>query len=224
MPVIQNILRKFQIALCVLIADMKKAFLQIKIREEDSHLLLVKWWKQATDGTFESQLNRFHWLPWELISAPFILNTAVRFLFIEYPKLHPEAAEDMEDHCQTTHGNILSFGKTKEEIQRKMQVAIAALEKGKMIIFKFRNHPKDAADKSITETDPDGSLPKEEFRILGLWYNTTSDELRSAFERIHDSDCKPILQNQHIAGIVVTPHTTKTRTRCKNILVLTRIF
>jgi hypothetical protein len=42
MPVIQNILWKFQIAPCVLIADIKKAFLQIQIREQDRNLLLVE--------------------------------------------------------------------------------------------------------------------------------------------------------------------------------------
>jgi hypothetical protein len=49
MRVIKNILRRFQLTLCVLIADIKKAFLQIQIREQDGDLLLVEWWKDLME-------------------------------------------------------------------------------------------------------------------------------------------------------------------------------
>ncbi len=201
MPVIQNILRRFQITPCVLIADIKKAFLQIQIGEQDRDLLLVEWWKEGSDGTYESKLYRFHRLPWGLISAPFILNAVVRFLYKEYAKQHPETQEDVDDLCQTTYvDDILAFRKTKEEVQRKMRIAVAALSLGKMLAFKFRSHPKSAADELIQEIEPGAKPSSEEFKVLGLWYNTTTDELWS--EHIHDFDTKHVLRKRHIAGIV----------------------
>ena len=95
----------------------------------------------------ETQLYRFHHLPWGLISAPFILNAVIQFLYKEYATKHPESAKDIEDLSSTTYvDDIIAFGVTEEDILRKMRVAIAALSEGQMVVTKFRSHPKTAAD------------------------------------------------------------------------------
>jgi hypothetical protein len=127
----------------------------------------------------------------------------IRFLYKEYAKQHPEPQEDVDNLCQTTYvDDILAFGKTKEDVQRKMRIAVAALSLGKMLAFKFRSHPKTAADELIQEIKPGTKPSSKEFKVLGLWYNTTTDELWSAFEHIHDFDTKPVLRKRHIVGIV----------------------
>jgi hypothetical protein len=58
------------------------------------------------------------------------------------------------------------------------------------------------ADELIQELEPGGPPSVEEFKILGMWYNTTTDQIWCAFEHIHDFDSKGTLQKRHIAGIV----------------------
>ena len=114
----------------------------------------------------------------------------------EYATKHPESAQDIEDLSSTTYvDDIIAFGATEEDILRKMRVAIAALSEGQMVVTKFRSHPKTAADTLIDELHPGTPPSQVEFKTLGLWYNTTTDEIWSAFEHIHDFDTKEILKN-----------------------------
>jgi hypothetical protein len=203
MPLLQNILRRFQVAPAIVIADIKKAFLQISIREEERDLRLIDWWEEQPDGSWKSVLYRFHRLPWGLISAPFILNACVRFLYMKYAREHPEHEEIIKDLMQTTYvDDINSFDETGPAAKPKIVVARAALEPAHMRVTKFRSHPKCLADELIQEFEPGGPPSVEEFKILGMWYNTITDQIWCAFEHIHDFDSKGTLQKRHIAGIV----------------------
>ena len=51
--------------------------MQVGIKECDRNLLLIRWWKEKQDGTWETVYYRFHRLPWGIISAPFVLNAVV---------------------------------------------------------------------------------------------------------------------------------------------------
>jgi hypothetical protein len=199
MPLLQNILRRFQVAPALVIADIKKAFLQMSIREEERDLLL----EEQKDGSWKSVLYRFHRLPWGLISAPFILNATVRFLYQKYAQEHPEYADIIKDLMLTTYvDDINSFADKGPDAQLKIKVARWALEPAHMRVTKFRSHPKHLAVELIQEFEPGGPPSVEEFKILGMWYNTTTDQIWCAFEHIHDFDSKGTLQKRHIAGIV----------------------
>jgi hypothetical protein len=124
MPLLQNILRCFQVAPALVIADIKKAFLQISIREDERDLLLVDWWEEQKDGSWKSVLYRFHRLPWGLISAPFIWNATVRFLYQKYAQEDPEYAEIIKDLMLTTYvDDINSFADKGPDAQLKIKVA-----------------------------------------------------------------------------------------------------
>ncbi len=152
MPLLQHILRRFQVTPMMMIADIKKAFLQVSIREEERDLLLVDWWTQLEDGTWKSCLYRFHRLPWGLISAPFILNAVIRFLYKEYAALHPEYSTIIADLCISTYvDDILAFGTTSAEIKLKIWVAREALKPGQFLVTKLRSHPREAADELMDE-------------------------------------------------------------------------
>jgi hypothetical protein len=112
------------VAPALVIADIKKAFLQISIREDERDLLLVDWWEEQKDGSWKSVLYRFHRLPWGLISAPFIWNATVRFLYQKYAQEDPEYAEIIKDLMLTTYvDDINSFADKGPDAQLKIKVA-----------------------------------------------------------------------------------------------------
>jgi hypothetical protein len=179
LPVIQDVLRRFQRFPNFVIGDIKKAFMQVGIRESDRNLLLVRWWEEQEDGSWKTVFYRFKRLPWGIISAPFVLNAVVRYLYDKYAKLHPELAEDIAELKRSTYvDDILAFGKTPEEAARKMNIAVDALAAGQMQVTKFRSHPCQIADElSVRDVFSKGEPSADTFKVLGLWYQSSTDEI-----------------------------------------------
>ena len=59
----------------VLTGDLKKAFLQIRIRKEDRGVLQFHWINNVKNQ--EMQVSRFTRLPFGLTQSPFILNGTI---------------------------------------------------------------------------------------------------------------------------------------------------
>ena len=179
--------------------------MQVGIKECDRNLLLIRWWKEKEDGTWETMYYRFHRLPWGIISAPFVLNAVVRYLYDKYAEKFPEYLDDISELKRSTYvDDILAFGKTDEEAHKRMTLAIDALEAGQMHVTKFRSHPSSIADELCKKDRywKEGEKTPETFKVLGIWYNSSKDEIWSAFEHLHDFDTKPHLRKRHLAGIV----------------------
>jgi hypothetical protein len=179
-----------------IIADIEKAFLQIQLHHEDSHLLNFRW-VENINNSWETTFYRFIRLPWGIVAAPFVLNAVIRYLYLEYAQSHPESADLIEKLIKNTYmDDIFTPAESEEEAIQAAQISVQALKSGLFNVTKFRSFPGHLAQVISPES---GLVP--EYKVLGVRYFSGDDACAPGLDSIHEFDQLTTLTKKQIAGI-----------------------
>ena len=78
LTLVYDILLRFRLQKIVLISDIKQAFLNVGIREEDCDYIRFLWFKDIFSENPEITVYRFLRVVFGLICSPFLLNATVK--------------------------------------------------------------------------------------------------------------------------------------------------
>ena len=191
-PHLQNLLwsvliraRFYPIAIA---GDIQKAFLQIRIKEEERDSLRFHW---RRSGHFETEVYRFTRALFGLTSSPFLLEGVISQHLARWGAQCPETVNSKEIRDGLYVDDLLTGGATVEEVQAKKQTIIAICEDATFKLHKWHSN----AEELEMNSDPPGghhelSYAKQqlgtsssETKLLGLPWNKKRDTLAVAFPR-----------------------------------------
>ena len=189
-PPLQNLLwsvliraRFYPIAMA---GDIQKAFLQIRIKEEERDSLRFHW---RRPGHSETEVYRFTRALFGLTSSPFLLGGVISQHLARWEAQCPETVKEIRDGLYVD--DLLTGGSTVEEVQAKKQTIIAVFEDATFKLHKWHSN----AEELERNSDPPGghdelSYAKQqlgtsssETKLLGLPWNKKRDTLAVAFPR-----------------------------------------
>ncbi|GFT68800.1 DUF5641 domain-containing protein [Trichonephila clavipes] len=96
---------KFRLNAIGVISDIRKAFLQTSVAEEDQDFLRFLWWEDYEKKKFE--ISRHRRLVFGLTCCPFILAAVLNYHLEETKKYFPDTSEKLKnsfyvDNCVTS--------------------------------------------------------------------------------------------------------------------------
>ena len=94
-PLIFDILLRFRQLKVALVGDIAKAFLNIKVNENDRNCLRFLWLKDITAKEPEVIVLRFNRVVFGVNSSPFLLNAVLRYHLSSFQDVDPEFVENM---------------------------------------------------------------------------------------------------------------------------------
>ena len=100
LPELFGILIRFRRFPITLTADIEKAFLQIKINDDDRDALRFFWDGDDIANENQGNVSEYRWtrLPFGLTCSPFLLNVVVKRILKESQSLYPETVEKISEN------------------------------------------------------------------------------------------------------------------------------
>ena len=168
------------VALC---GDLKQAFLQIRIREEDRDALRFHWINNKDPAQIE--VLRFTRALFGLVQSPFLLGATIEEHLSSSEGNHP--AEVAEIRRSLYVDDVISGASTVEEAQHLKNVAVSVFGEANFELHKWHSNAAELETDRV-EKDADQSYAKEqlgvlanETKMLGLAWNKTEDSLGVTF-------------------------------------------
>lgn len=167
--------RSFPVAIT---GDMEKAFLQIRIRENERDALRFHWRKDPHDVV---EVLRFTRVLFGLVSSPFLLGGVLEAHLDQWEKIAPKAAAELRKSLYVD--DIITGGNTIQEAKQRKTEAIEILGDATFSLHKWASNAKELED----DNDPKGEnaeqtvakqqLETKETKILGIIWNKENDTL-----------------------------------------------
>ena len=184
-PSLQNLLwnvlirnRFSPIALC---GDIKKAFLQVHIKEEDRDALRFHWIKNKDPNQIETY--RFTRALFGLGQSPFILGGTIKNHLDESKNEHPTEVEEIEKGMYVD--DIISGGETIPEVHHLKHSMMLILGEAKFQLHKWHSNVAELEDNHVgndqTYAKSQLGVKPKETKILGVLWNKSTDEIAVTF-------------------------------------------
>ncbi len=207
LPPLQDVLLRFRKFKYFIMADIEKAFLQIKLPPQDVGLMVFRWFNYNEENQkWEPHFYTFAHLIWGIICAPFMLNCVVRFLLKGEATRNPTDESAIEEISQNIYvDDVLSMDNDEERTKEKAELTKRVLEQGKFRLTKYRSFPQHLA----TKFDLEAETIKERYKILGIRYFPSTDQIAPCFDNLHAFDQLEAWTKAHAAGIgarIFDPH------------------
>ena len=173
------------VALC---ADLRKAFLQIRIRECERDILRFYWIKNQ--NVSDTEILRFTRLVFGLIQSPFILEAILQSHLSKYEKTYPKEIEEIKNSMYVD--DMISGGNNEAEVVYLKNSAKTIFKEGGFVLHKWHsNNPRLEANAKQQL----GSKSSET-KVLGIHWNKVRDtfELRFPLEK-YKATKRGILKN-----------------------------
>ena len=168
LPQVMDILLKFRLRKFPYTSDIRRAFLQIGVREADRDVLRFLWKK---DGSVSDL--RFQRLPFGVVSCPFLLQAVILHHLCTFPD--DRLAEEMKESFYMD--NFFGSADSAEEAVTKSGHACSIMEKAGMQLREWTSSSVEVRE----EWERDGSLSlsssKSTSPLLGLTWNLSDDSL-----------------------------------------------
>ena len=168
------------VALC---GDLKQAFLQVRIREEDRDALRFHWIKNRDPAQIE--VMRFTRALFGLVQSPFLLGATIEEHLNSFENNHP--AEVNEIRRSLYVDDVISGACTVEQAQHLKDTAISVFGEANFELHKWHSNAGEL-ETEREEMDVDQSYAKEqlgvranETKMLGLAWNKSEDSLGVTF-------------------------------------------
>ena len=116
--------------------DIKQAFLQVRIREEDRDALRFHWLKDLTTETVE--VLRFTRALFGLTSSPFLLGGVIQHLLGSCRSAYPDIVKELERSLYVD--DLISGGPTSEKAQQVKSTAIEIFAQGTFELHKWHSN------------------------------------------------------------------------------------
>ena len=169
------------VALC---GDMKKAFLQVHVREKDRDVLRFHWIKNQDQNQIVTY--RFTRSIWGLNQSPFILGGTVEEHLTLYENIHPEVVSEIRNSLYVD--DMISGGFNETEVRTLKQLAIKIFAEAKFTLHKWHSNISSLEsdincdnEQSQTYAKSQLGVKQNETKILGLVWDKIADTISVAF-------------------------------------------
>ena len=167
-----SVLIRFRMFKVVLVADIRKAFLQISLTAEDRDVTRFLW---REDGKMTNPLKvyRFTRVPFGLTSSPFLLHATIIHHLNKYKDKYPLTVSKLLEAFYVD--DMLTGAETEEEAVQLVEEGDLIMKEANMELTKWNTNSSYLFD--IIKT-LNADLPSKEtsFKLLGLMWNKNSDE------------------------------------------------
>ena len=178
-----NILVRVRFHPVVITGDLQKAFLQIRIREEERDALRFHW-KHPHQSNVETY--RFTRALFGLTSSLFLLGGVINQHLISWEEKHPEIVEELRRSLYVD--DLLTGGATVEEAQIKKSIAKKIFENATFKLHKWHSNVSELEMENVPDRQEELSFAKQqlgtrstETKMLELPWNKTNDTLKVVF-------------------------------------------
>lgn len=166
--------------------DIQKAFLQIRIKEEERDSLRFHW-RRPNHSNIE--IYRFTRALFGLTSSPFLLGGVINAHLDKWEARQPEIVKELRDVLYVD--DLLTGGATVEEVQIKKQVATEIFNDATFTLHKWHSNAEELeSDKDHPQSKDELSYAKQqlgttasETKMLGVPWDKKNDTLKIAFPR-----------------------------------------
>lgn len=171
----------------VIIGDIKKAFLQIKLKlEEDRNRFCIFWEENGKLHTY-----RYTSICFGLAASPFILNYIIKYHVSQYP-------DDLVSRYLLSRfyvDNYICTSSSFEELKEVYSKSVSRMEEGGFYLCSFNsNHPD--LFQPMENGQRTSSHNCDDERVLGYFYNFKTDNLKlSDFELTPVNTKRDLLSN-----------------------------
>ena len=165
LPSLIEILLRFRRKKIALTADIKQAFLQVKIQDSDRHVLRFLW--ETEEGVREMFFER---VPFGTTSSPFLLNATIKYHLGMYE--NSSVKRELETNLYVD--DFITCADTKEEITELISQSKSIMEEAGMKLTKWTSSADIFAEASQKEFDfkTESNSPT---KVLGLSWSPQND-------------------------------------------------
>lgn len=165
-----GLLMRFRLNKVALIADVKKAFLQVGLQPEDRDVTRFVWLKDATKPALENniQVLRFTRVPFGMISSPFLLAATVK---CHLNRADTPVAKKISDNMYVD--NMITGVATPEQPDEFYKEAKSVFQSSSMNLCEWASNSKEFL-QSIPESDRTSG---DTIKVLGTTWNMNSDTI-----------------------------------------------
>ena len=157
--------------------DIRKAFLQIRIRESERDALRFHWQREENAEIDTLRLTR---ALFGLVSSPFLLGGVLEYQLDAWEKKYPKWVKKL---CRSLYvDDLLMGGQTILEAKTRKEKAIEILSDATFQLHKWHSNATELEED--VETDDDPSFAKQqlgvrpnETKMLGMKWNKREDTL-----------------------------------------------
>ena len=165
--------------------DIKQAFLQVRIREEDRDALRFHWLKDLNSQTVEAL--RFTRALFGLTCSPFLLGGVVQHLLESFRENYPEIVREIERSLYVD--DLISGGPTRAKAETIKSASMEIFAKGTFKLHKWHSNVKELETACSLPVPEEETYAKEQLRtsrkegasMLGLQWNKESDTISVNF-------------------------------------------
>ncbi|XP_065056348.1 uncharacterized protein LOC135684356 [Rhopilema esculentum] len=198
-----DVLVKFRTKVIALTADIEKAFLQIGIKQEDRDFLRFLWYDEPQSANRSIVQLRYARLPFGLRPSPAVLGSVLLQHVSSYQEKNPEIVKVLKGLFVD---DLSTGGETVDKAYEIYQQSKQVMKEGNFNLRKWNSNSQELIErirKSEGQATTGGSDPKlgeedqsyvqsciglsadnETVKILGLHWNSSSDEICYDFTEI----------------------------------------
>ncbi|EYC07260.1 hypothetical protein Y032_0071g556 [Ancylostoma ceylanicum] len=173
LPNILGMLVRFRVGQIATIADIEKAFLQVRLHEDDRDVTRFLWVRDVTCPLQEDNILTFRLtrVTFGLNASPFLLAATISF-HLDNAKQSREITEEIKDNLYVD--NLLMTAETREEALQQYRETKEIFESLKMNMREFLTNDKALMDSFRKEDKSTTSMAK----VLGLEWAATTDTFK----------------------------------------------
>ena len=181
-----NILVRNRFKPVALSADLKQAFLQIRVKEKDRDALRFHWINE--ENPKEIEVYRFTPALFGLNQSPFLLGGTLEQHLSSQEQEFPTEVAEIRDGMYVD--DLLTGGCVVEEVKHLKETAIEIFDRAQFKLHKWHSNAEEleTSDPAGSGTDTDQSYAKQqlgvksqETKLLGVPWNKTEDKIGVAF-------------------------------------------
>ena len=192
-----NVVVRNRIKPIALAGDIKKVFLQVRIREEEKDALRYHWIKDVQ--TEEVETLRFCRALFGLTQSPFLLGGTIEQHLASYENQARELTEEMRRSLYVD--DLISGSYNSNEVRQLKVKATQIFREAGFELHTWHSNNKQLESEDADETDSEQSYAKQQLGVrpeetkLGLPWNKTNDTIAVSFPaKIGDVTKRGVLQ------------------------------
>ena len=187
-PPLQNKLWDVLVRQCfhpvAIFSDIRKAFLQIRIKENEREALRFHW-RMNEHSNLET--HRFTRTVFGLTCSPFLLRGVIKQHLHSWESKLPEVVAAL--HKSLHVDDLRNGGQTAEEARKRKSTAIEVFSDAKFVLHKWNSnvaeleetHERENVDSELSFAKQQLGVQTSESKVLGLLWNKQLDTLTVTF-------------------------------------------
>ena len=165
-----SILVRFRMFSVGLVADIRKAFLQISLAEEDRDVTRFLW-REDGNPCNPIKVYRFTRVPFGLTSSPFLLHATLRHHLQKNKEKYPETILKLLKAFYVD--DMVTGADTEEDTDQLAEESEAVMKDASMELAKWNTN---SVKLSSTDRFNRQERSEESFKVLGITWDTKNDE------------------------------------------------